>query len=54
MKNRTVLIVVHRLSTIKNTDKIVVINNGEIVEMGTHHELILKENGIYSALYKTN
>lgn len=48
------MIVAHRLSTIKNADKIVVINNGEIVEMGTYHELILKENGIYSALYKTN
>ena len=48
------LIVAHRLSTIKNADKIIIINNGEIVEMGTHHELILKENGIYSALYKIN
>ena len=53
MKNRTVLIVAHRLSTVKNADKIVVVNYGEIVEVGTHNELILKENGIYSMLYKS-
>ena len=52
MKDRTVLVIAHRLSTVKNADKIVVINNGEIVEEGSHEELLAlgKE---YAALYKT-
>lgn len=53
MADRTVFIIAHRLSTVKNADKIVVINNGEIVESGTHQELLKKENSIYSSLYKT-
>ncbi len=52
MKSRTVLVIAHRLSTVRNADKIVVINNGEIAEIGTHDELIAK-NGAYAALYKT-
>jgi subfamily B ATP-binding cassette protein MsbA len=52
MKNRTVLVIAHRLSTVRHADKIVVINNGEIAESGTHDELI-KQNGAYAALYKT-
>lgn len=54
MKNRTVLIVAHRLSTIKYADKIVVINDGKIAETGTHIKLLQKENGIYSELYKVS
>ena len=50
MKDRTVLVVAHRLSTIINTDKIIVLDNGEIVESGTHAEL-LDKNGIYKKLY---
>ena len=53
MKDRTVFIIAHRLSTVKNADKIVVIDHGEIKEMGSHEELIHKENSIYGALYKT-
>lgn len=53
MKDRTVFIIAHRLSTVHNADKIVVINYGEIVESGTHQELLNKENGIYASLYKT-
>lgn len=49
-KGRTTLIVAHRLSTIKNADEIAVIANGEIVEQGTHTELISK-GGMYSDLY---
>ncbi len=53
MADRTVLIIAHRLSTVRNADKIIVVNYGEIVETGSHEELINKENGIYASLYKT-
>lgn len=48
---RTTLVVAHRLSTIKNADEIVVINNGQILEKGDH-ETLLAEAGIYAKLYK--
>ena len=51
MKNKTVLVIAHRLSTVRNADKIVVVNHGEIAEVGTHEQLIRKKNGIYSSLY---
>ena len=44
MKNRTSLVIAHRLSTIQNADKIIVLDNGEIVEMGSHKELLSKNN----------
>ena len=53
MKDRTVFIIAHRLSTVRNADKIVVINYGELVEMGTHDELLKKENSIYASLYRS-
>lgn len=53
MKDRTVFIIAHRLSTVRNADKIVVVNYGEIVEIGTHDELLNKDNSVYGALYKT-
>ncbi|MBR5999711.1 MAG: ATP-binding cassette domain-containing protein, partial [Oxalobacter sp.] len=53
MKDRTVFVIAHRLSTVRNADKIVVINEGEIVETGTHDELMAIENGVYRALYNT-
>ncbi|MCV6598919.1 MAG: ABC transporter ATP-binding protein/permease [Alphaproteobacteria bacterium] len=54
IKNKTVLIIAHRLSTIRHADKIIVIDNGEIVEKGNHNYLINKENGVYRSLYKTH
>ena len=44
MAGRTVLIVAHRLSTIRNADSIIVLQNGQIVEQGNHHDLIQNEN----------
>ncbi len=49
MKNRTTIIIAHRLSTISSADKIIVLNNGEIVEIGNHQELIQKK-GYYNKL----
>ncbi len=51
MKNRTSLVVAHRLSTIRNADKILVLSRGHLEEMGTHEEL-LSNKGIYYNLYK--
>lgn len=50
MKNRTVIVIAHRLSTVQNAHKIVVINDGQIAEMGTHEELLDKQ-GAYYTLY---
>ena len=52
MKDKTVFVIAHRLSTIQNVDKIVVINQGEIVETGSHDELLRIPNGAYKALYE--
>ncbi len=49
-QNRTTLVIAHRLSTIEKADKIVVLNKGEIVEIGNHQEL-LEKNGYYAKLY---
>ena len=51
MRDKTVFVIAHRLSTIQNADKILVINQGEIVEHGTHEELLKNENGAYKVLY---
>ena len=50
MRNRTSIVIAHRLSTIKNADLICVFHDGQIVERGTHNEL-LRQNGIYTKLY---
>ena len=47
MEGRTVFIIAHRLSTISNSDRIIVLDNGEILEMGTHNELIEKQERYY-------
>lgn len=49
MENRTTIVIAHRLSTIKNADIIIVLENGKIVELGNHHQLI-ENNGLYSKL----
>lgn len=51
MKEKTVIVIAHRLSTIKNADKIAVINEGELVELGTHEELMQIDEGQYKKLY---
>lgn len=52
MKDKTVFVIAHRLSTIQNSDKIAVINEGELKELGTHSELLKIENGNYRYLYE--
>ena len=51
MENRTTLVIAHRLSTIRNADRICVMENGQIVEQGTHEELLI-EGGRYQQLYE--
>ncbi len=50
-KDKTVIVIAHRLSTIKKVDRIVVLNKGQIVEDGTHKELIKKKDGVYKELW---
>lgn len=51
-KDRTSIVIAHRLATIKKADKIIVMDAGKIVEEGTHHELLENENGFYRNLYE--
>lgn len=51
-KGRTSIVIAHRLATIKKADRILVMEAGEIIEIGTHQELLQREDGIYRNLYE--
>jgi subfamily B ATP-binding cassette protein MsbA len=50
VKNRTVLVIAHRLATVKHADRVVVVHEGKLAEIGTHDELMTREDGIYRRL----
>ena len=52
LRGRTSVVVAHRLSTIVEADQIVAMDHGEIVEIGTHEELMQSEGGLYRRLYE--
>ena len=51
-KGRTTLIIAHRLSTVRSADRILVVREGRVADMGSHQEL-MEKNGDYAALYRT-
>jgi len=51
MSGRTVLVIAHRLSTVKSANVVAVISDGQVVESGTH-DVLLKKDGIYTALVR--
>lgn len=50
--NRTVIIIAHRLSAVRDTDRILVMDQGRLVEQGQHQELLAKDDGWYSRLHR--
>ena len=51
MQGRTAFVIAHRLRTVQNADKIIVLQEGKMVEQGTHEELLAIDNGLYKHLY---
>ena len=51
-QNRTTLVIAHRLSTLRNADRVAVFKSGKLVELGTHDELLAKP-GVFKMLYET-
>lgn len=51
MRGRTTILISHRVSTVRNADRIIVIENGRVAEQGTHNELVASE-GYYADLYQ--
>jgi len=51
MQGRTTLVIAHRLATVRDADRIVVLEGGEVREVGCHEELLRREGGIYSRLH---
>ncbi len=54
LAGRTSIVIVHRLSTVRNADNIVVLDQGKLVEMGNHEELLARKGGVYARLYAVN
>jgi ABC-type multidrug transport system fused ATPase/permease subunit len=52
MEGRTTLVIAHRLATVRGADRIVVLDGGEIKEIGTHEELLRRPRGLYSRLHE--
>jgi len=52
MKGRTTLVIAHRLTTVRRADRIVVVEGGEIREVGSHEELLERPDGLYSRLHE--
>jgi ATP-binding cassette subfamily B protein len=52
MKGRTAIAIAHRLSTLKSASRLVVMEHGKIAEIGTHQELLEKEEGVYARLVR--
>ena len=50
VKNRTVIVIAHKLKTVKNADNIIVLDHGRVVEQGTH-DVLMTNNGLYQRLY---
>jgi subfamily B ATP-binding cassette protein MsbA len=51
MQGRTTLVIAHRLATVRDADRIVVLEGGEVCEVGSHDELLRREGGVYNRLY---
>jgi ATP-binding cassette subfamily B protein len=53
VKGRTTIAIAHRLSTLRNASRLIVMDDGALAEIGTHDELVAKEGGMYAKLVKT-